>query len=130
MSIINTYTIEYKDQFSEYVSLLFYLAKRSKTTPEQRIDRVKVMTDSYVEHTGLRPDHPQLDRLATLILRDELTDKDRMKSRNNEYPILSDDQLERRQSEEVSLVLAMEVGSDGRDYRPQTRQNLRILKNL
>ncbi len=130
MTIINTFTSDYKTQFSEYISLLFYLAKRSTTTPEQRIERAEVITESYFKHTGYRPDSKQLDRLASLILRDELADKDRMKVRNKEYPILSDDQFERRELGEVSFKLADEVGSDGRDYRPQTRLNRRILKNL
>lgn len=44
-----------------------------------------------------------------------------MKVRNTEYPFLSDDQMRRRENGEVSAILAEDVATDGRDYRPRTR---------
>lgn len=130
MAIVTIFSVEYKQQFQEYVSLLFYLAKKADTTAEERIEKVSAMTEAYFKHVGKHADWSQLDRLGSLILRDELTDTDRMKVRNNEYPILSDDQLQRRDAELVSLKWADEVGIDGRDHRPKTRDTMRKLREI
>jgi hypothetical protein len=130
LAIVTIFSVEYKQQFSEYVSLLFYLAKRSETTVEERVEKVCAMTEAYFKHVGKHADWAQLDRLGSLILRDELTDTDRMKSRNNEFPILSEDQIQRRDAETIPLKWADEVGVDGRDHRPRTRDSMRKLREI
>lgn len=121
------FTNDYKNEFRRYIDALF---NDKASTREDRINAIQTLTDAYIEHTGERPDTIQLDRLATLILREELTDTDRMKSRNNDYPIMSDDQLGRREKEQVSFTLAEEVATDGRDYRPCNRDNNRKMREL
>jgi hypothetical protein len=66
----------------------------------KRIKIIDELTEAYVTQTGERPDHTQLDRLATLILREELTDDDPYKMSHEDDPILSDTQRGRRYKRE------------------------------
>jgi hypothetical protein len=106
----------------------------------KRIALIAELIESYIAATGQRPDSVQLDRLATLCLREELTDTNEYKMSQNEYPIMSDEQYVRRKEgkhtraygskTEISLTFAEEVGTDGRDYRPQTREHRRKMKKF
>jgi hypothetical protein len=68
-----------------------------------------------------------LERLSELVLHEENTDMDRMKSKLGDYPFLTKTQLARRKEGkhkrkedfsfiEVPLAVAGNVGTDGRDY--------------
>lgn len=46
-------------------------------------------------------DSKELERLADNLLKDELSSKNKWKSQQTEYPILSDSQLKRRASMEI-----------------------------
>jgi hypothetical protein len=127
---------DYKTKFKTIIDDLFARAKRGEpelADRQSRMQLIEALTNAYITQTGERPDHTQLDRLATLILREELTDKDRMKMRKNEYPIMSDEQLARRQEGkhkrdedgiyvEVPLSVANNIGIDGRDYSVPKRR--------
>lgn len=131
MTITTTYTAgNMMSQFCEYTSLLFNLAKKEDTDVNDRIRKVQEMTDAYIEQRGERPDVTQLDRLSSLILRNELTDMNEYKMSHNEYPIMSERQQERRHKTEISEVWAESVAQDGRDYRPKTRDYLRKLREI
>jgi hypothetical protein len=91
------------------------------------IDR---LLESYFAHSLKVPDSKQLDKLSDLMLREELRDPDPYKVQHNEYPILSERQMERRVVSEVSLQWAEEVAVDGVDYRAKTRDNNRKLKEI
>lgn len=119
-------------QFAEYVSLLFAIAKAGdgKTNVQGRIAAVQRMTDAYFACRGERPAITQLDRLASLILRDELTDKHPDKMTREEYPIMSDSQREERLDDEVSELWTQSVAVDGRDYQPKTRDYMRKLREI
>ncbi|MDQ0174399.1 hypothetical protein [Bacillus chungangensis] len=120
-----TFTDKYTEDFQRYVDELYEnpIADRQK-----RIETVDQLINDYVQATGKRPAGAQLDRLATLILREELTDMHPDKMSRAEYPLLSPSQQGRRHSGERSFKLAEEVATDGRDYRLPTRLNRRILK--
>lgn len=122
------FTGDYKAKLNEVIDGLF--ANKSEMSRNQRTWAVQYYTDEYVRQTGERPEWSALDRLATLILDDEITDRDRMKIRNNEYPIMSDDQQERRDREVISIKWAEEVGTDGRDNRPNTRGMNRKMRDV
>lgn len=125
----NTYvfTNDYKSDLRRHIDALF---ADKVSTRQQRVDAVQRLTDAYIEHAGERPDVIQLDRLATLILREELTDSHPDKMSRNEYPLLSSTQQDERHNDEVSPKLSEEVGTDGRDYRPRTRNNNRKMKEM
>jgi len=97
------FTDDYKADLHDHITQLFTSAKTLNTSRAERLRASDDLIEAYFEHTETTPDGNALERLATLILRDELTDTNRMKSRNTEYPILSDDQLERREDGEVKV---------------------------
>lgn len=112
------------------------------TSREFRKSEVERITDEYIAATGRTPDGKLLERLANVILHEELTDKhpDKMSRKitadmtpdevkRHTYPIMSDSQYERRQTggmrktrkdglvvQEVPLSRAMNVAADGRNY--------------
>ncbi|MGM0836028.1 MAG: hypothetical protein ACQEV7_07715 [Bacillota bacterium] len=106
--------------------------KAGALTREERIAEVDRAIEAYFAKTGNMPDDKALERLADLLLYEELTDTDRMKVRNNEYPFFSDTQLARRQegkhvrstavTGEVPLGASESYGVDGRNYSQPTRR--------
>jgi hypothetical protein len=89
---------------------------------EERMQAVYALTEAYRDIVGAWPEDKALERLADVILSDELRDTDRMKVRNTEYPFMSARQLERRRDGESPLKIAKETGTDGRDYRVPSRR--------
>jgi len=112
---VSNYKAEFADKVTEIIGL--NIEDRA-----ERMAAVSSLIDSYVESNGATPDPTQLDRLSDYILREELTNTDRMKSRNEEYPFLSERQFERRRENEVPLEVAEEYGVDGRNYRLPKRR--------
>lgn len=67
-----------------------------------------VFIDAYVAIVGERPEPKQLKRLADFLLYEELHDTHPDKMTLAEYPIMSNHQLARRHSGEVSMKIAEE----------------------
>lgn len=124
--------IDYKTALHEDITKLQAATKRGEFPRELRIEKIDQLTEDYYRLAGEMPDSVALERLTDLILYEEITDNDRMKVRNNEYPFLSNEQLARRQegkhsrsstlSGEVPLGAADSVGVDGRSYSQPTRK--------
>ena len=125
---------DYKSAFKRYVDELFARAKRGDLADRaERMQLIDELIESYIAATGQRPDSVQLDRLATLCLREELTDRHPDKMSREEFPIMSDEQYVRRKTGlnrkkdgrgiiETSFKLAEEYGTDGRNYRKPKRK--------
>src|SRR5690606_6780426 len=116
------------EELAQYIDGLFSQDKAEKLARQTRLQVSDSLVESYVKYTGLRPPSAQLGRLATLILRDELADKNEHKIRHNERPIMSNRQVGRRQDNEMPSVWYREIGVDGGNYREPTRENLRKLR--
>lgn len=101
---------DYKAEFTSQVDALIAANIEDRT---ERMAAVQALTDRYIEAHGEAPDAAQIERLTDYILREELTCTDRMKARNEEYPFLSERQLERRQEHEYSEGLAESYDTDG-----------------
>jgi len=76
---------------------------------------------------GERPSPISLDtalieRLTDAILDEELTDPNPYKVSHEEYPFMSDRQLDLRRDRETGLKAVEETGMDGRDYRKPTKR--------
>lgn len=106
----------------------FKLFRRIGTDRRSRIDFSICLTEQYLALNDKIPPTSVLDRLATLILQDEISDKNIHKSLHNEYPILSDRQQERRHCTECSIKAAQDVATDGIDYRVKTRDSNRRMR--
>lgn len=102
------------EQFDEYKSV--------KTSRESRM----VFADDLVEdYLGLHLKIPPvgvLDRLATLILQDEIADATPWKSRNNEYHIQSPREELDYHKGLVAKDVPESLATDGLDYRLPTRR--------
>lgn len=87
-----------------------------------RAELIRRITDDYVAANDKTPDGALLERLADVMLYEELTDRHPDKVTREEYPFFSEHQTTRRHNKEVSLWLADTIGADGRDYRKQKRR--------
>jgi hypothetical protein len=121
----------HKEELHEAITQLQQVTKRGELPREVRLGRIEALAEDYYAKAGEMPDSTALERMADLCLYEELTDTDRMKVRNNEYPFFSETQLARRQeglharggtSGEVPLAAAESVGTDGRSYGIPTRR--------
>lgn len=121
---IFVFTTDYKNEFKRYVDELFTYAKVAGryagydiADRAERMQLIDELIESYIAATGQRPDSVQLDRLATLCLREELTDDTKNKMQANEYPFLSDNGFKVRHDQEVPLNAAHDYGTDGNNHR-------------
>lgn len=92
------FTANYNADMQRHIDDLYTAAKTLITSRQERLQASDDLVEAYVSYTGKRPDSTALGRLATLILRDELTDPHPDKMTINEYPILSGWQEESRES--------------------------------
>ncbi|MGX5702369.1 hypothetical protein [Bacillus cereus] len=117
---------DYKTQFETYITTLITSLRESDFSAisdrDVRAEEIKSLTDAFVETVGERPDPKQLERLADLLLYEELSDTHPDKMTREEYPIMSEHQLSRRHSGEVSMKVAEEYGVDRRNYKPPVRR--------
>lgn len=124
------FTDDYKADMHHHISAMYKQAKKDELSREERLQASHDVVEAYVAHTGERPDGNALERLATLILREELTDMHPDKMTREEYPIMSDRQRDTRERGELSLKAVQDVGTDGQDYRVQSRDNNRKMREL
>ncbi|MHA4153214.1 hypothetical protein [Bacillus cereus] len=117
---------DYKAQFETYVNTLIISLRESDSSAisnrDVRAKEIKSLTDAYMGSVGKRPEPKQLERLADLLLYEELSNTHPDKMAREEYPIMSDYQLSRRHSGEVSMKVAEEYGVDRRNYKPPVRR--------
>lgn len=119
------------EEFERIVDNLWRRTKNGELRDRQaRFAEIERVIDEYIAKYEQWPNQRLLDRLATLCLYEEVANKDRLKMRNNEYPIMSERQEERRDEELVSQAWSRNIGADGRDYQKQTRHYRRKLRNL
>jgi hypothetical protein len=113
----------YKTRLHESITDLQQATKRGVLSRERRFEYIEAITEEYFRLTGEMPDATALERLADLCLYEELTDSDRMKVRNNEYPILSEYQFDRRDNVVSTVGDDIENSpSDGRKHLKPTRR--------
>lgn len=104
--------------------------KRNQTERSERIIFADNLIESYYEIIGEIPPSSVLDRLATLILQDELADTHPDKMTRNEFPLLSERQRDTRGRSERSLKAAQDIATDGTDYRVKTRDSNRKMREM
>jgi hypothetical protein len=113
----------YKEELHEAITQLQQATKRGEMPRKERMGRLEALAEEYFAKAGEMPDAVALERMADLVLYEELTDNDRMKVRNNEYPILSEHQFDRRDN--VVSVVGDDIEnspSDGRKHLKPTRR--------
>jgi len=128
MTIINEFQAGlHTEQAHEYCDLLWHLAKADKSggVPSLVSDRcvsVETLCEAHFEQFGKMPDSNVLDRLASLILFDDLTDDTPWKTQNTEYPIESERQELDYHKGLTARAVPESISTDGKDYRMPTRR--------
>jgi hypothetical protein len=125
-----------KTIFNEKVTELIERTKAGDPELLDRQKRIKIideLIENYVTETGGKVPEPyELERLGSLILREELTDPLKNKMSVNENPIMSDDQYARRTEgrhqrksnnrKEIGFNSTSTIATDGKDYRLPIRK--------
>jgi hypothetical protein len=115
---------DYKTQLHEDITLLQQATKRGELPREVRLVRIEQLTEEYYEKTGEMPDAVALERLADLCLYEELNNPSLTKMQDEEYPIMSERQYDRRQSAEVATGNRMDNNAaDGQKHTSPLRRN-------
>lgn len=110
---------DYKERFRDVADELI---EENIKDRNERMKRIEQLVTEYVFDTGEKPDSGVLDKLANYILREELTDPRKNKSRIEEYPFFSEYQLARRENRELPEKAAAHIGTDGKNYRVPKRK--------
>lgn len=111
-----------KEDLHEAITNLYERTKVGELARSQRIVEITKLTDDYFNKVGEKPDSTALERMANLLLYEDLTNPHPDKMAREEYPIMSESQREERVKSEASDKLAEEYGDDGRNYRIPNRR--------
>jgi hypothetical protein len=115
---------DYKAKLHEDITQLQTETKRGELPREVRLVKIEQLTEAYYAKAGEMPDAVALERLSDLCLYEELTDDDRMKVRNNEYPFLSEHQFDRRDN--VESAVGDDIDSSPADGRKHSKPIRRV----
>ncbi|MDI3412550.1 hypothetical protein QKW52_29225 [Bacillus sonorensis] len=106
----------------EMITELQQRTKAGELDRIQRIEEITALSDAYFDAVGEHPDSIALERMANLVIYEEITNPHPDKMAREEYPIMSETQREERIKSEASEKLAEEYGADGRNYKVPTRR--------
>jgi hypothetical protein len=112
----------YKEELHEAITQLQQATKRGEMPREVRLGRIEALAEEYFAKAGEMPDGVALERMADLILYEELSNTHPDKVTRTEYPFFSEHQFEERYKAEASFKWAEEHGVDGRDHKPPVRR--------
>ncbi|MCR9040835.1 hypothetical protein QRX25_14765 [Bacillus sp. L381] len=97
----------------ETITEMYTRTKAGKMTRQQRIETITALSDAYFDSTGEHPEASALERMANLVLYEELSDSHPDKVTREEYPIMSETQFDERFKREASDKLAEEYDQTG-----------------
>ncbi|MDL5023761.1 hypothetical protein [Bacillus velezensis] len=97
----------------ETITEMYTRTKAGKMTRQERIEAITALSDAYYDSTGEHPELSALERMANLVLYEELSDAHPDKVTREEYPIMSETQFEERYKREASDKLAEEYDQTG-----------------
>ncbi|PAE09693.1 hypothetical protein CHI02_23875, partial [Niallia circulans] len=84
------------EQLNAQIDALWAHTKAGNLPRGARFEAIERLTEEYVAANGKRPPAHILDRLATLCLYEEMTDKRKNKMQAEESPVMSGNQYRRR----------------------------------
>jgi hypothetical protein len=114
---------DYKTKLHEDITELQQATKRGEMPREVRLVKIEQLTEDYYAKAGEWPDSVALERLADLVLYEELTDTNPDKMTAEEYPFMGEHQFDRRDKRESAVGSAIDnSAADGRKhFRPTKR---------
>ncbi|MED4111216.1 hypothetical protein P4636_19390 [Halalkalibacterium halodurans] len=121
------------------IDKLWRETKARKLPRHHRLKAIEDLTETYFKTSGQMPSGGALVRLTTLCLYEEISNAHPDKMTREEYPIMSDNQYRRKTegrhvrrggtngklkplTREVPLSLAVNMATDGREYRYPSRR--------
>ncbi|MED4828162.1 hypothetical protein [Bacillus atrophaeus] len=122
-----------KTLLHEMITELYARTKAGGLARQERMEEITALSDAYFDSTGEHPEPVALERMANLVLFEELSDSHPDKVTREENPIMSDEQVARRKEGkhrkksnnpriEVPLSIGQNVGSDGRNHSYPTKR--------
>jgi hypothetical protein len=115
---------DYKTKLHEEITQLQQATKRGEMPRKERMGRIEALAEDYFAKAGEMPDVVALERMADLVLYEELTDNNEHKISQTEYPFLSERQYDRRDSREVKSKNDMDGNAaDGQKHGRPTRRD-------
>jgi hypothetical protein len=122
---------DYKATLHESITQLQAETRRGELPRELRLVKIEALTESYFLLTGEWPDAIALERLADLALFEDLNNPSLTKMQDEEYPIMSERQFDRRQSAEIATGKRMDNNAaDGQKHITPTRRTRTDYENL
>jgi hypothetical protein len=119
------------NDFNDIIDDIRRRTKAGELPREVRIAEIDRVTEEWFAKTGKLPDDKQLERLADLILHEELTDTHPDKMTTAVYPFMSEEQYARRTEgrhvkkgsrKEVGFGATHTIGTDGSNYAKPLRR--------
>lgn len=95
--------LDHNRAYEKLTGIIEELEARHGLTAEELVVISGDLLEDFVSQFGEYPKATYLTRLANLLLRDELKNRDRLKIRKSEYPILSSTQIRFRDRREKPL---------------------------
>ncbi|WP_332606848.1 hypothetical protein [Bacillus spizizenii] len=102
-----------KPLLHEMITELYKRTKAGELTRLERIEEITALADAYFDSVGEHPESTALERMANLVIYEELSDSHPDKVTRSEYPIMSETQFEERYKREASDKLAEEYDQNG-----------------
>jgi hypothetical protein len=122
---------DYKATLHEAITQLQAETKRGEMPRQLRLVKIEQLTEDYYAKAGEWPDSVALERMADLILFEDLNNPSLTKMHDEEYPIMSERQYDRRQSAEVATGMRMDNNAaDGGNHITPTRRNRTTYEDL
>jgi hypothetical protein len=108
----------------EEITKLQAVTRRGELPRELRMVKIEELTEAYFAKFGEMPEDVALERLADLVLYEDLFNPSLTKMQDEEYPIMSDRQYERRQNTEFATGKRLDQNAaDGQNHTKPLRRN-------
>jgi hypothetical protein len=121
----------HKEELHEAITQLQQATKRGEMPREVRLGRIEAVVEDYFAKAGEMPASTALERLADLVLYEDLNNPSLTKMQDEESPIMSERQYDRRQSAEVATGNRMDNNAaDGQRHIEPTRRKRSSYENL
>lgn len=119
-----------KTLLHETITELYKRTKAGELSRMERIEEITALSDAYYDSVGEHPDTFALERMANLVLYEELSDRHPDKMTREEYPFMSESQLDERYKKEASDKFAEEYDQTGRNRAEPKRRSLSTYESI
>ncbi|NUJ19715.1 hypothetical protein FKN04_24655 [Bacillus glycinifermentans] len=119
-----------KTLLHEMITELYHRTKAGELDRIERIKEINALVEAYHDSVGKSPDSAALERMANLIIYEELSDTNKNKMKDLEYPIMSERMEKTRRSGETSEKMAEEYDKFGKYQGKPVRRRLSTYEGI